>query len=88
MWSHPETLVRTLLVLVGCIGMLFAPWWVPLTCMILLSLRFAAWEVPLMGLLMDFLWLPSGAHFMFPLFAIFGIVLVWCTSPLRKQLLL
>jgi hypothetical protein len=55
--------------------------------MVLLSLRFAAWEVPLIGLYMDFLWLPGG-HFMMPYFLIFGIAVVWLASPLRRQLLL
>jgi hypothetical protein len=85
---RPETLVRILLALAGFLGAFFAPWWVPFICMILLSLRFSAWEVPLIGLCVDLLWLPSGTHFALPLFTLLGIALVWAASPLRKQLLL
>jgi hypothetical protein len=85
---RPETVVRILLALAGLFGALFAPWWVPLICMILLSLRYPAWEVPLTGLLMDLVWLPSGGHFAIPLFTILGIIIVWLAAPLRRQLLL
>jgi len=88
MWYHPEKFVRTFLALAGFLGALFAPWWVPLGCMILLSLRYSAWEVPLIGLCVDFLWLPSGGHFMVPVFTLLGIIIVWAASPLRRQLLL
>ncbi len=83
-----ETSTRVALALAGFFGVLFAPWWVPLSCMILLSLRYAAWEVPLIGLLLDFLWLPSGEHFAVPIFTLLGIIVVWAASPLRRQLLL
>ena len=84
----PETYLRIFVAFVGFVGALFAPWWVPLICMILLSLRFTAWEVPFIGLLIDFLWLPSGTGFHPPLFMLIGIALVWIASPLRKQFLL
>ena len=87
MWSHPETIVRVLLAILGFAGALFAPWPFPVLCMILLSLRFAAWEVPLIGFFIDMMWLP-GNHFMIPYFMIFGIALVWLASPVRRQLLL
>jgi hypothetical protein len=82
-----ETLVRVLLAATAVVGVFFAPWWVPALCMLLLSLRYPAWEVPLIGLLMDLVWLP-GAHVALPLYMIFGIVVVWAASPLRRQLLL
>ena len=77
---HLETLVRVILALVGFLGVLVAPWWVPL--------MYAAWEVPLIGLLMDFVWLPSQGHFAIPVFTLLGIIMVWLASPLRKQFLL
>jgi hypothetical protein len=85
---HLETPVRLILALAGFFGVLFAPWWVPLVCMILLSLRYAAWEVPIIGLCMDLVWLPSGGHFAIPVFTLLGIIIVWSASPLRRQLLL
>lgn len=87
--SYPlETAARIVIALAGFLGALFAPWWVPLACMLLLSLRFPAWEVPFIGLLVDFLWLPSGGNFAFPLFTILGIAFVWLAHPLRRQFLL
>jgi hypothetical protein len=85
---RPETIVRVLLSLAGFFGVLFAPWWFVLACMILLSLRYAAWEVPLIGLFMDFVWLPTSGHIAVPVFTLLGIAIVWIASPLRKQLLL
>jgi hypothetical protein len=87
MWSRPEHLARAGLAIAAVLGALFLPWWVPALCMTLSSLRFPAWEVPLIGLFMDFLWQPAD-HFALPLFTIFGIIIVWVTRPLRKQLLL
>ena len=53
--------------------------------MILVSMRFRAWETIVLGLLADMLWLPGGVHL--PLYLIFSIALVWAFEPLRKELL-
>lgn len=87
MLYRSEKTVRICVALAGFFGMLFAPWWVPLICMVLLSLRYAAWEVPIMGLCMDLLWLPGG-HLTIPIFTVLGIIIVWVASPLRRQLLI
>lgn len=83
-----ETYLRVFVALIGFFGALFAPWWVPVICMVLLSLRFTAWEVPFIGLLIDLLWLPGNNTVSIPVFTLIGIVLVWVASPLRKQFLL
>ncbi|MBI5457158.1 hypothetical protein HY971_00310 [Candidatus Kaiserbacteria bacterium] len=80
------TSIRVILALIGFLGIFFAPWWVPLICIIALSLRYPAWEVPIIGLLMDLLWLP-GEGFQIPLFLIGSIALVWVCAPLRSQFL-
>jgi len=85
-FSLSGTNIRVLVALIGFFSVFFAPWWVPLICMIVLSLRYPAWEVPFIGLLMDFLWLPGGG-FEIPVFLIAGIVLVWICAPLRSQFL-
>jgi hypothetical protein len=87
MSSPLEKYVRIALALIGIIGALFAPWWLAVTCMVLLSLRFPAWEVPFIGLTIDLLWLP-GDGFHIPVFTLLGILLVWLASPLRRQFLL
>jgi hypothetical protein len=55
-------------------------------CMATLSLRYRSVEVLLLGLLVDFLWLPDGSAF--PLFTLLGIALVWGLEPLRREFLL
>ncbi len=80
------TSIRVLLALVGFLGIFSAPWWVPLICMIALSLRYYAWEVPFIGLFMDLMWLPE-AGFQIPMFLIGSIALVWICAPLRQQFL-
>ncbi len=85
MWS-PADLFRALLAALAVVGALVAPWWLPAACMLLLSLRFDAWEVPLIGLWVDLLWLPTPHSI--PWFTLYGIAVVWLAAPLRKQLLL
>ena len=80
------TSIRLSLTLIGVASVFFAPWWVALVCMILLSLLYPAWEVLGIALLMDLLWLPGGG-WGFPLFLIGAIVLVWICAPLRAQFL-
>ena len=88
MSSRSEKILRVFVAIAGFSGVVFAPWWLPVICMVLLSLRYAAWEVPLIGLLMDLAWLPAGGHLAIPVFTLLGIAVVWLTSPLRRQLLL
>lgn len=65
------------------------PAWLSVIVMIMLSLRFRAWEVVLIGLATDLLWHPGpGILAPLPLFTIGAALLVWGLEPLRKQLLL
>src|SRR3989344_1387333 len=52
-FSPSETKVRFAVGAVGIAGAFFLPWWVPLACMIGLSLRYPAWEVLFLGLVID-----------------------------------
>jgi hypothetical protein len=79
--------IRGAIALGAVLGTFFAPWWVPFLCMVLLSLRYPAWEVPLIGLLIDLLWLPGGSGFAVPLFTIAGVSMTWIFAPLRNQFL-
>lgn len=86
--SSRDNTVRVVLVIIALFGALVAPFWVPLVCIVLLSLRFRAWEVPLLGLGIDFLWLPSvGLIHPFPVFTVCSIILVWALEPLRREFL-
>ena len=81
-----EIKIRVLVASIGMAGAFFAPWWVPLVCMIVLAVRYPAWEVLFIGLVMDLLWLPEGG-LEIPVFLLAGIVLVWICAPLRNQFL-
>ena len=83
MWR--ENNVRALLALLGVVSAITGPWWLTIVPMALLSLRFRAWEVLCLGLLMDFMWLPVPA---IPYFFILSIAILWGCEPLRKELLL
>ena len=80
--------IRIALVLVGIWGAVLAPPWVTLFVMVLLALRFRSWEVLVLGMWMDFLWLPSESFiYPLPLFTLGAIILVWGLEPLRNEIL-
>lgn len=79
--------IRPILSLAGLLGVFFAPVWVPCLCILLLALRFRAWEVVVIGALIDMLWLPPTGIVVFPVFTLFAIGVVWILEPLRLQLL-
>lgn len=86
--SHLRTNgTRIGLVLAAVLGAIFLPWWIPLLAMIALAVGFSAWEVPLIGLFIDFLWLPGAGHFSIPLFTIAGILFIVVCTPLRDTFL-
>lgn len=90
-------IIRPTLAAIGILGAIFAPPWLTLICMALLAFRYPALEVLFMGVLMDFLWLPSAVHwenftfwssfFSLPLFTLAALALLWGLEPLRKELL-
>ncbi|KKW19494.1 MAG: hypothetical protein UY63_C0012G0003 [Parcubacteria group bacterium GW2011_GWA2_51_10] len=79
--------MRLLLTCAGIASSLFAPAWVTLLFMGALALRYPAWEVLLIGILMDYLWMPDVLYSL-PLFTITAFILVWGFEPLRKEFLL
>lgn len=80
--------MRVALALIGIFGVIFAPPWVPLLCIVLLSLRYRAWEALLIGLLADFMWLPpDAAYHAAPLFTLAALVVVWGLEPIRGEFL-
>lgn len=84
--------MRIMIALIGFVTILTGPWWLPLTCMILLCLRWQAIEALAIGLSMDFIWIGSSMLVTapwhgFPMFTIASIILLWGLEPLRRQLL-
>lgn len=81
------TSARVIIGVVGFWGALFAPSWVPILCIVLLSLRWSAPECVVLGFLVDMLWLPGMMPVSFPLFTIASIIIVWGLEPLRHEFL-
>lgn len=78
---------RFAIAVVGFLGAIIAPPFVPVLCMIVLSLRFRAFEVIGIGFFMDMLWLPAAMPESWPLFTIISIIIVWGLEPLRLEFL-
>jgi len=82
------TILRVVIAVIGFVSAVFLPWYVPAVCIVLLSLRFRAWEAIALGVFMDLLWqLPGSGVTGLPLFTIFAIAVVWIFEPLRTEFL-
>ncbi len=82
------TTLRIIIAAVGFLGIFVAPSWVPLVCIVLLSLRFRAWEGIVIGLVLDLMWLPLGLPYVHvPFYTLVSILIVWGLEPLRLELL-
>jgi len=81
--------MRILLGLGAVCSAFVAPPIVTFLLMLVLSLRYAAWEVLFIGFLVDCLWFPQSAGFLgfMPVFTLAAIILVWGIEPLRKEFL-
>jgi hypothetical protein len=84
--------MRVALIIIGFVGALICAPWVPAVCVVLLALRYRAWEAIVLGLLIDLTWQPYptpavGFFHMIPLFTIASIFVVWAFEPLRSQFL-
>ena len=88
MLSRNADIVRVALALLAVLSAIFLTWWLPPIFMTLLALRWRAWEVPLIGLFVDFLWLPQTGLAHLPLMTLYGMLVVWLLEPLRERFLL
>jgi hypothetical protein len=80
--------IRALLFVFALIGALVAPMWVPLLFSAALAVRFRAWEIIGIGLLVDMLYLAPGTIYGIPFPAtIFAVLLLAALEPVRRQLL-
>ena len=66
--------------------MIFVPW-ITLIIMSVSAFRYTAWEVLLIGLYADFVWLPA-VPISFPLFTVASMIMVWGFEPLRRKFLI
>ncbi len=82
------TALRVALAILGFISAVLLPWYVTAACIVLLSIRFRAWEAIVLGVFMDLLWQsPISGLGSLPLFTIFAIIVVWILEPLRAEFL-
>ncbi|HTR19057.1 MAG TPA: hypothetical protein VMH91_03745 [Candidatus Paceibacterota bacterium] len=82
------TYLRIAIGVVGFLGAIWLPWFIPAACIFLLALRFRAWEAIVIGVFMDLLWLsPDSLFHGLPVFTIGAIVVVWAFEPLRSEFL-
>ena len=80
--------MRPLVVFAGFLGVVIGLVWLPLVAMILLAVRYRAWEIVIIGLLLDFAWQPLGPFVSaLPVFTVVSIILVWIFEPIRTQFL-
>ncbi|OGG61509.1 hypothetical protein A3C21_01870 [Candidatus Kaiserbacteria bacterium RIFCSPHIGHO2_02_FULL_59_21] len=68
----------------GVLGAIFGPPVLPLIAMAVSAIRYPAWEILLLGLLVDFLWLPAFPVSL-PLFTIASLALLWGLEPMRRE---
>lgn len=81
-------MIRALIAAVGYVSLFFGTPLISALCIVLLALRYRAWEAVLLGLLMDFMWLPTEISlFTFPYFTLGSLIIVWALEPLRRQFL-
>lgn len=81
-------MLRILLGAIGFIGTLFFSPVAALLSALVLVLMYRAWEVLLLGLLADLLWMPgSGDWYFVPFCTILAILMVWLAEPLRSAFL-
>lgn len=68
-------------------GIFLGSWWISALGALLLSIRWRAWEVIVLGSIVDIVWLPYGMFYGIPVATCMGILLVWLFEPLRRQFL-
>jgi hypothetical protein len=80
--------MRILLFVLALISVFVMPPWVFVILVSISALRYRAWEMLFLALMIDFAWLPevSLLHSV-PLFTLVALLLVWGLDPLRKEVL-
>jgi len=80
--------MRLFLALAGFVSVFAFAWWVTMLFVVALAVPYRAWEAILIGVLLDIVWLPTGAFtHPFPFCTLASIVIVWILEPLRSEFL-
>jgi hypothetical protein len=80
--------MRTTLFLIGLASVFVGAWWITLGVGVILALRFRAWEVVLLGILVDVLYLPFASVYGIPVATLGMLVMVWALEPVRSEFLM
>lgn len=82
-------MIRIALAAAALVSVLFAPIWVSVILGIVLGSLWEAWEVIILGLLIDLLYLPPEGLWHIPMPAtLLAIAFVWAMIPVRKRVFL
>lgn len=84
-----SSLFRIVGAFVGILSALIGSPWIVATIMIALAVRFRAWEILVLGVVMDFVWLPADLSLWhFPFFTIGALILLWGLESFRNEILI
>jgi hypothetical protein len=80
--------MRLFFTLAGLVSVFTFSWWMTMFFVVALAVPYRAWEAIVIGMLLDLVWLPSGAlvH-QLPLCTLASIIIVWVLEPLRSEFL-
>ena len=79
--------VRTLIGVALCVSALIGPLWLTFIFALMLSVRYRAWEVVVVAVFIDFLWLPGPiSSTNLPLATLGALILIVALEPLRREL--
>ncbi len=80
--------MRVAVGVVGFVSAIMGAPWLTALCIVLLAIRYPAWEAVVLGFMIDLVWLPAELSvYTLPYFTIASIVIVWMLEPLRMQFL-
>lgn len=79
--------MRIFLGIIGFVSVFIAPPWLSALCVLVLCIRWRAWEVLLIGAFSDILWFPASMLYGIPLGTLYALLLLIALEPLRNELL-
>jgi len=85
--SSRASRIRVALGALMLVSGLFLPWYVTLVWALALCLRYRAWEVVGIAVMLDLFWMPTSLPLAFPYMTLCALALLAVFEPLRKQLL-
>lgn len=85
--SSRASKIRVALGALTFISGLFFPWYITLVFAVAVSVRYPAWELVGIAVILDLFWMPASLPYAFPYMTLSALALLMVFEPLRKQLL-